>query len=320
MTDKSVRKAMKSWFWIVLAAFCVAGPVRGLQTEAPPAVQSAALTDSINRAFQLIADGKFKEARAELERSQTLAAGPCGECLLGMSHIYASEKDWKRTKKSVQQALPLLTAPGVLARAYDQLGTAAFQSRDLDEAEDAFRRAVSSGGAWGMLGRYNLAELLLTRQRWAEAVEAARTYLKDAGPGGTVLDQARIVLCQARSHQPDDPLPSDSEIHRTSEGEGVVRPEIILKTTPSYPEESRATKEHGTVIVEAIIDREGCVTHVRPLKSRSHDLTEAAQDAARRWVFRPATRAGDPVQVYYVLTVNFQIRYGPPVSPPGAHP
>jgi TonB family protein len=232
-----------------------------------------------------------------------------------MSHIYSSEKNWKRAKEALRQALPLLATPGLKARAYNQLGTAAFQSKDLDEAEDAFRHAVSSGGAWGMLARYNLAQLLLTRKHWDEAVEAARTYLKDAGPNGAVLDQARIVLCQARSHQPDDPpTPKPGPEAKKVEGE-VKRPEVLFQTKPEYTIEARAANTQGVVIVEAIIDQEGCVRSTRALEGLPNGLTESALRALRIWVFRPATLAGKPVKVYYVLSVNFRTQA---TLPPGA--
>jgi periplasmic protein TonB len=36
-------------------------------------------------------------------------------------------------------------------------------------------------------------------------------------------------------------------------------------------------------------------------------LDQAALDAVRQWKFEPATRAGEPVDVYYNLTVNFRL-------------
>ncbi len=321
-------KAVLPALYLFLLATVAAAPARGLQPETPPpARHPTALTESLDRAFQLIAEGKFQEARTELERSQTLAAGPCGECLLGMAHIYAADKDWKRSKETLQQALPLLKSPGLQARAYNQLGMAAFQSKKLDEAEDAFRHAVSSGGAWGMLSRYNLAQLLLTRKHWDEAVESARAYIKDAGPNGTAVDQARIVLCQARSHQPDDP-PSPKSSSKAEEAEDakkiegkVTRPEIIFQTKPEYTQEARMDQTRGTVVVEAIIDEEGCIRATRALKGLRNGLTEEALHAVRMWVFRPATLEGKPVKVYYVLTVNFKIQTTPPpAAPPGAGP
>jgi TonB family protein len=316
-----IRARILTGLSLLLLAVCTAGSARGLQAETtPPAQRPAALAESLHRAFQLIGEGKFQEAKAELERSQTLAAGPCGECLLGMSHVYAAEKDWRRTKEAVRQALPLLKTPGLKARAYVQLGIADFQSRDLDEAEEAFRQAVSSGGAWGMLARYDLAQLLLTRKHWDEAVELARAYLKDAGPDGTALDEARIVLCQARSHQPDDPHP---QVRPQAPGldvkkiEGQVkRPEIIFQTPPAYTQEARMANMRGTVVVEAIIDEEGCIRSTRSLQGLGNGLTESALRAVRTWVFRPAMLEDKPVKVYYVLTVNFQIQANPPPGPP----
>jgi TonB family protein len=275
MLDKPIGRVIKTLFLIGLAIFLVACPVGAPQPETPPAVASQTLTESIDRAFQLIADGKFKEARAELERSQTLAAGPCGECLLGMSHVYASEKNWKRSQEAARQALPLLPTPGLKARAYDQLGIAAFFSKNLDEAEDGFRRAVSSGGAWGTLARYNLAQVLLTRQRWAEAADKAS---------------------------------SENESETVRIGGKVTRPEILFQPRPVYPKGARRVRQQGTVIVEANIDPEGCVNNVRPLKSLPHGLTESAEEAVRRWVFKPATLDGVPVKVYYAVTVNFQVQ------------
>ncbi|MFY9821333.1 MAG: energy transducer TonB [Thermoanaerobaculia bacterium] len=312
-------KSRATLLGIALLAFGAARPVLPQETPAPAQAPSA-LTSSILQAFRLLNEDKVKEARAELEHAQTLATGPCGECLLGMSYVYSSEKDWKRAKKAVNEAIPLLKPPGLVARAYNQLGSASFQSKELEASEDAFRRAVSSGGVWGTLARYNLSQVLLTRRRWAEAAEMARSYIKDAGQAGTAIDQAHIVLCQARANLPEEPRPpfkaaeevsKDPADARKVEGQ-VTRPEILSRTNPRYTEEARKAKVTGTVIVEAIIDKEGCVTNVRPLHGLPKGLTESAENAVRRWVFKPATLAGEPVKVFYVLTVNFAIQAGPP--------
>ncbi len=79
---------------------------------------------------------------------------------------------------------------------------------------------------------------------------------------------------------------------------------------PEYSEKARKAGTRGTVIVEAIIDEEGCVRNVRPLQELPNGLTETAKAAVRQWVFFPATLEGKPVKVYYVLTINFQVQYG----------
>ena len=310
MVDAEIPGRLGSaWLLAALSLFLLAvcaDPARGLQPASPP----EALTQSLEQAFELIGDRKVRDARSELERAQSLAAGPCGECLLGMSHVYAAEKDWKRSQETARQALPLLKAPGLVARAYNQIGTASFQAKDLDGAEDAFRHAANSGGAWGLLARYNLAQLLLTRGHWADAVDSARAYLADAGPDGAALDRARTVLCQARSRLPEDPPraegSSSPEIQRV--GAEVSRPELVFQTPPSYTEAARRAQTRGRVVLEAIIDEEGCVRRARALEGLPEGLTESALSAVRSWVFRPAMMAGKPVKIYYVLTVNFDVQ------------
>jgi len=99
-------------------------------------------------------------------------------------------------------------------------------------------------------------------------------------------------------------------------GEGVSRPEIISQTMPIYTELARKNRVTGTVIVEAIIDEQGNVTNTRVLKGLPMGLDQAAVDAVSAWKFKPATKDGKPVRVYYVLTVNFKVDdtpfgYGP---------
>ncbi|HEX9945009.1 MAG TPA: energy transducer TonB [Thermoanaerobaculia bacterium] len=304
---------------LCLLAACWIGPGFGLQEEMPPPAKPLPLGESLQRAFQLIGEGQFRQAREELERAQALAGGPCGECLLGWAHVHASEKEWDRAAAAAQQAIPLLKSPGVLARAYNQLGTALVQSqgdRGLAEAEKALRQAVDLGGAWGTLARYNLAELLLKGERWNEAAEAARAYLKEAGPDGMALKPARVVLCQTRSHLPDDVPPEERESDEPRRvGDEVSRPEIIYQVKPVYTEKARKARTNGTAIIEAIIDTEGCVRNTRLLQDLHNGLGEAAVAAVRGWVFSPARLEGRPVKVYYVLTVNFQIEVGPPRLP-----
>src|ERR1700730_4652766 len=120
MTDKSAGRLLMTFFWIGLAIFCVAGPVKGLAWEAAsPAQAPATQAESLSRAYQLLSEDKPKEAREELAHAQILAGGPCGECLLGLAYVCSSEKDWRRTKETLHQAIPLLKAPPPSGRAHN---------------------------------------------------------------------------------------------------------------------------------------------------------------------------------------------------------
>ena len=91
-------------------------------------------------------------------------------------------------------------------------------------------------------------------------------------------------------------------------GGDVTRPEIISSTKPVYTELARRARVSGTVIVESIINEQGDVVNVRVLKGQPLGLDQAAVDAIKTWKFKPAMKAGKPVKVYYVLTVNFQVQ------------
>jgi TonB family protein len=326
MAVKRAGTVMKTLFWMGLSLFWVAGPIRSQPQEKPaPAQTPSALMESLSRAYQLLSENKPKEARVELERAQTLASGPCGECLLGMAYVYSAEKDWNRTKATLQEAIPLLKPPVLAARAYNLLGTTAVQAKgdhSDQEAEDAFRHSATLGGTWGMKGQYNLARLFLAKERWAEAVQASRTYLAAAGPKDAAVDQARIVLCLARGNLPEDSQASpESATDLVRTNVGTTPPVILFKIKPTYTKEARQAKDQGKVSVESIIDREGCVTHAHSLQGLPHGLTEAAVNAVRKWTFKPATKDGVPVRVYYVLNVSFAVQAGPPVPAlPGTVP
>jgi periplasmic protein TonB len=91
-------------------------------------------------------------------------------------------------------------------------------------------------------------------------------------------------------------------------GGAVLRPIFLSGPQPRYTEMARKAGIQGSVIVEAIIDEQGRVTHVRMLKDLSLGLGEAAVEAIQSWRFKPATLAGRAVKVYYTLTVNFTLQ------------
>ena len=76
---------------------------------------------------------------------------------------------------------------------------------------------------------------------------------------------------------------------------------------PAYPEEARKLRLQGVVIIEAVIDKEGCVTQDHILKGMPQGLSHAALAAVEKWVFEPARLEGQPVKVWYTLTINFQV-------------
>lgn len=107
---------------------------------------------------------------------------------------------------------------------------------------------------------------------------------------------------------PDGPPPAAEPEGPIMVGGDVKKPVRVHDPQPSYTELARRARIQGVVIVQAIIDKAGNVTAVKVLKGLPMGLDQATVDAIKRWRFKPATLNGKPVEVYYNLTVNFQLQ------------
>lgn len=91
-------------------------------------------------------------------------------------------------------------------------------------------------------------------------------------------------------------------------GGAVTRPVGIFQPQPRYTETARKVRLQGAVILEAIIDREGRVSDLRMIKGLGLGLTDEAVKTVKQWKFEPATLNGQPVAVYYTLTIYFRLQ------------
>ncbi len=85
------------------------------------------------------------------------------------------------------------------------------------------------------------------------------------------------------------------------------RARVIAKPEPQYTEEARRNAVTGSVVLRVVFSRTGEVTNIRALQSLPFGLTERAIAAARMIRFRPATKDGQPVNVYMQLEYNFNL-------------
>jgi periplasmic protein TonB len=75
---------------------------------------------------------------------------------------------------------------------------------------------------------------------------------------------------------------------------------------PNYPLLARQMKVQGSVILQALIGRDGIIQNLRVV-SGPHILASAAQDAVRQWHFKPHLEGTEPVETEAKITVNFTI-------------
>ena len=75
---------------------------------------------------------------------------------------------------------------------------------------------------------------------------------------------------------------------------------------PGYPLLARQMKIQGSVILRALISKEGTIQDLHVLSGPTI-LASAAQDAVRQWHFKPHYQGDEAVETQAKITVNFTI-------------
>ncbi len=87
----------------------------------------------------------------------------------------------------------------------------------------------------------------------------------------------------------------------------LLKPQILKKTPPVYPEAAFKAGVEGPVVLEATIDESGSVTDARVLESGNADLSKAAIEAVRQWKYRPYLFNGVAKPATCRVTVTFRL-------------
>lgn len=83
-------------------------------------------------------------------------------------------------------------------------------------------------------------------------------------------------------------------------------PEAITKVAPEYPDIARQSGIEGTVMIQALVGKDGKVRDTKVVKSIPV-LDDAAVRAVKEWVFKPALTNNKPVAVWVAVPVRFAL-------------
>lgn len=81
---------------------------------------------------------------------------------------------------------------------------------------------------------------------------------------------------------------------------------VVEPARPDYPLLARQMKVQGSVILQALIGRDGTIQNLSVV-SGPHILAAAAEDAVRQWHFKPHLENNEAVETQAKITVNFTI-------------
>ncbi len=85
------------------------------------------------------------------------------------------------------------------------------------------------------------------------------------------------------------------------------KPVLIKKVIPEYPELARKAGIEGKVVVEYVVGKDGRVKSARILKSDNEIFNQAALNAVKQYVFKPAMQNDRPVSVRVIQTIVFSL-------------
>ena len=117
---------------------------------------------------------------------------------------------------------------------------------------------------------------------------------------GGVLASSRSVPVIAKTLEPNKRMRIASR---------VAEANLIHDVAPTYPPEAGRARIEGTVVLLAVIGKDGAVRDVR-VESGLPVLAQAAIDAVKQWRYKPYLLNGEPTEVDSQITINFTLSKG----------
>ncbi len=121
-----------------------------------------------------------------------------------------------------------------------------------------------------------------------------------------VLEVGRVmesVVVSARGRASEAAAP-----RRIRVGGNVQATRLINHVAPEYPAAAIASGTHGTVLLGAVISREGKLLSIEPLNSPDEVLAQAAVAAVQQWRYEPTLLNGKPIEVVTTISVSFRLQ------------
>jgi periplasmic protein TonB len=127
-------------------------------------------------------------------------------------------------------------------------------------------------------------------------------------PGGIPGGQMGGVIGGIISSTPVA-VPKVATPQRVRVSSGVSTGLLVRKVTPTYPPLARQARIQGTVVLRAVISKDGSIEGLT-LVSGHPMLVQSALEAVKQWKYRPYLLNGEPVEVDTEVQVNFTLAGG----------
>jgi TonB family protein len=98
---------------------------------------------------------------------------------------------------------------------------------------------------------------------------------------------------------------NDNKVYSPSKG--IVNPVITYKQKPKYTTEGQRDKIQGSVILSAVLSKDGSISEIRVVRGLGYGLDEEAIKAAYKIKFVPGKKNDQPINVRVSLEFVFQL-------------
>jgi len=101
--------------------------------------------------------------------------------------------------------------------------------------------------------------------------------------------------------------PQTGASQRIKVGGSVTAARLVRQAKPVYPAELQQLGVQGSVVMSAIISKNGTVLNPVVRNTVDPRLAQAALDAVKQWVYQPALLNGEPIETLTTITLDFQL-------------
>lgn len=123
--------------------------------------------------------------------------------------------------------------------------------------------------------------------------------------GGVAGGQIGGVVGGVLSSMPQS-APAIAAPKRVNVSQGVAQGLLVHKVVPQYPPLARDAHIQGSVVLQAVIGKNGQIENVQVVSGPAQ-LARAAVDAVKQWRYKPYFLNGQPVEVQTMINVNFSL-------------
>lgn len=208
----------------------------------------------------------------------------------------------------------------------DKMAFLRYMSGDFRGAENYYKRSLSinekiSGGESEQVAQsaYNLAEFYRFTNSYQKAEPfyqraleiRDKTAARDDAKLLRTVDRYRCLFYQSDRM---DKLKAFEETRRARNQSGnpgepvnVINGRALSLPKPSYPQEARAARATGIVIIRVMIDEGGRVVNAEDMCGGNSWLVKAATEAAKNARFSQTLLSGQPVKLTGLITYKFAL-------------